>query len=726
MKATLLIELRTEELPPKSLAKLGLAFREQMQKALADAGFIEAANSGRWFATPRRLALQFDDCLENQPDRVIEKKGPAVSSGVGADGTPTKALGGFMRSAGVEFAQLERISDGKAEYFVARLKKTGGRIDEYLSDMVEAALKKLPVAKLMRWGAGEAQFVRPVHGLILMHDGRTIPGQMLGLVSDNTTRGHRFMSTGMLTIARAEAYEAVLEKQGHVIACFDKRRAMIVEQLDHAAGSLTWLRDEALLDEVTALVEFPAVYEARFDPEFLAVPAECLILTMKANQKYFPLMDGADDKSKLTHRFLVVSNMKVADPANIITGNARVVRPRLADAKFFFETDKKTPLSARIGKLSRVVYHNKLGTQGERVDRLVKLAATLAQRIGADVMQAERAALLAKADLVTDMVGEFPELQGIMGRYYALADGEPAAVADAIQSHYQPRFNGDALPQGPVACAVALADKLDALIGFFGIGQVPTGDKDPFGLRRAALGVLRILMETPLPLALPELIDDAAAGFAPELFSGEWRSAHASPPAAKEAPSTSLSQAGEGSKERAAVPPGDSALHNFFKERLRHMLRDAGHDHRAVDAVLALDPARIDQVPARLAAVKAFAALPEAEALAAANKRIVNILRKSGAEAGTGVDAALLHEAAEKALFARLTAVAPGIEAQLAAGDYTAALKALAGLRAAVDAFFDGVMVMAEEAPIRANRLALLSRLAGLMNRVADISKLSA
>ncbi len=692
MKATLLIELLTEELPPKSLAKLGLSFREQMQKALADGGFIDAGNQGRWFATPRRLALQFDDCLESQPDRVVEKKGPAVASGVGADGKPTKALEGFMRSAGVAFAQLEKLNDGKAEYFVARLKKTGGRIDEYLADMVEAALKKLPVAKLMRWGAGEAQFVRPVHGLVLMHDGRTIPGQVLGLVSDNITRGHRFMSAGMLTIARAEAYEAVLEKQGHVIASFDKRRAMIVEQLDRAAGSLTWLRDEALLDEVTSLVEFPAVYEARFEPEFLAVPPECLILTMKANQKYFPLMDGAGDQSKLTHRFLVVSNMKVADPANIVTGNARVVRPRLADAKFFFETDKKTPLSARIGKLSRVVYHNKLGTQGERVDRLVRLAAALAQRIGADVMQAERAALLAKADLVTDMVGEFPELQGIMGRYYALADGEPAAVADAIQSHYQPRFNGDALPQGPVACAVALADKLDALIGFFGIGQVPTGDKDPFGLRRAALGVLRILMETPLPLSLPDLIDDAAAGFAPELFSGEWRDLSA----------------------------------GFLKERLRHLLRDAGYDHRAVDAVLALDPARIDQVPARLAAVKAFAALPEAEALAAANKRIVNILRKSGAEAGARVDPALLHEAAEKALFEQLTAAAPGIEAQLAAGDYTAALKALAGLRGAVDAFFNDVMVMAEEAPIRANRLALLSRLANLMNRVADISKLSA
>jgi glycyl-tRNA synthetase beta chain len=692
MKATLLIELLTEELPPKSLAKLGLSFREQMQKSLAEAGFIEAANAGRWYATPRRLALQFDDCLESQPDRVIEKKGPAVAAGVGADGTATKALEGFMRSAGVEFAQLEKLNDGKAEYFVARIKKTGGRIDEYLAGMVEAALKKLPVAKLMRWGDGDAQFVRPVHGLILMHDRRTVGGEVLGLPSRNITRGHRFMSVGVIDIPRADDYEAILEKEGRVIASFDKRREMIRQQLDAVAAGRTWLQDEALLDEVTALVEFPAVYEAGFDDEFLAVPQECLILTMKANQKYFPLMDGAGSGARLTNRFLVVSNMKVADPTNIVTGNARVVRPRLSDAKFFFETDKKTPLSARIGKLSRVVYHNKLGSQGERVDRLVKLAAKIAQRLGADVAQAERAALLAKADLVSDMVGEFPELQGIMGRYYALSDGESAVVADAIQSHYQPRFNGDALPQGQVACAVALADKLDALVGFFGIGQIPTGDKDPFGLRRAALGVLRMLMDTPLPLAPPGLIDDAAAGFAPELFSGDWRAASA----------------------------------DFFKERLRHMLRDAGHDPRAVDAVLALDPTRIDQVPARLAAVKAFAALPEANALAAANKRIVNILRKSGAEAGDAVDSALLAEDAEKALWLQVEAVAPGIEAQLAAADYAGALKALAGLRGAVDAFFDGVMVMAEDAKLRANRLALLSRLAGLMNRVADISRLSA
>ncbi len=691
MKATLLIELLTEELPPKSLAKLGLSFREQIQKALAEAGFIEAGNAGRWFATPRRLALQFDDCLESQPDRVIEKKGPAVASGVGADGTPTKALEGFMRSAGVEFAQLEKLNDGKADYFVARIGKTGGRIDEYLSTMVDAALKKLPVAKLMRWGAGEAQFVRPVHGLMLMHDSRIIHGEVLGLASRNVTRGHRFMSVGVIDIPHAEDYEALLEKEGRVIASFDKRREMIRRQLDTVAAGRSWLQDEALLDEVTALVEFPAVYEAGFDDEFLAVPQECLILTMKANQKYFPLMDGAGEKNRLTNRFLVVSNMKVAEPTNIVTGNARVVRPRLSDAKFFFETDKKTPLSARIGKLARVVYHNKLGTQGERVDRLVKLAAKIAQRLGADVMQAERAALLAKADLVTDMVGEFPELQGIMGRYYALSDGEPAAVADAIQAHYQPRFNGDTLPRGAVACAVALADKLDALVGFFGIGQIPTGDKDPFGLRRAALGVLRILMETPLPLSLPDLIDDAAAGFAPELFGGDWRGA-------------SL---------------------EFFRERLRHMLRDGGHDHRAVDAVLALDPARIDQVPARLAAVKAFAALSEAEALAAANKRVGNILKKVDGKIEPRFEHGLLKEVAEQALAGALLPVGAEAEKAFNDGDYTGSLLALAKLKQPVDSFFDDVMVNAEDPALRANRLGLLATLHQAMNRVADISKLS-
>jgi glycyl-tRNA synthetase beta chain len=696
MKATLLIELLTEELPPKSLTKLGLSFLEQMQKSLAEAGFIAPDNTGQYFATPRRLALEFKDCLETQPDRTIEKKGPAVSSGVGADGTATKALEGFMRGAGVAFSQLEKVSDGKTEYFAIRLHKPGERLDAVLGQLVEAALKKLPVAKLMRWGNSEVQFVRPVHGLVLLHGTRVVLGSALGLTSGNTTRGHRFMSAGAITLSNADDYAATLEQQGRVMVSFGQRREKIRAQLDAAAGQRTWLQDNALLDEVTALVEYPAVYEAGFEEEFLAVPQECLILTMKANQKYFPLMDSAAANARLTNRFLVVSNMQVDDPSHIITGNARVVRPRLADAKFFFETDKKTPLSARIGKLASVVYHNKLGSQGERVDRLIKLAAAIARRLNAaglptDIGEAERAALLAKADLVTDMVGEFPELQGIMGRYYALNDGESATVAAAVEAHYRPRFNGDALPQGTVAATVALADKLDALIGFFGIGQIPTGDKDPFGLRRAALGVLRILMETPLPVNLTDLIEDAAAGFAPALLTHECRIASA----------------------------------DFFRERLRNLLRDAGHEPNAVDAVLAQNPTRMDEVPQRLAAVKAFALLPAAAALAAANKRIVNILKKSTEQVSPTVNPALLQEAAEKTLFAEVEKLAPTIEAHMATGNYTTALKTLANVRSAVDAFFADVMVNADDAAIRANRLALLARLAGLMNCVADISRLS-
>jgi glycyl-tRNA synthetase beta chain len=704
MNATLLIELLTEELPPKSLTKLGRSFLEQMQKSLADAGFIAPDNAGQYFATPRRLAVEFKDCRATQPDRTIQKKGPAVSSGVGADGTPTKALEGFMRGAGVAFSQLEKVSDGKTEYFAIRLHKPGEHLDAVLGQLVEAALKKLPVAKLMRWGSSEVQFVRPVHGLVLLHGTRVVPGIALGLTSGNTTRGHRFMSAGEITLSNADDYAATLEQQGSVMVSFEQRREKIRAQLNAAAGQRTWLQDEALLDEVTALVEYPAVYEAGFETEFLAVPQECLILTMKANQKYFPLMDSTAADAKLTNRFLVVSNMQVADPSHIITGNARVVRPRLADAKFFFETDKKTPLSARIGKLANVVYHNKLGSQGERVDRLIKLSAAIARRLNAaglptDIGEVERAALLAKADLVTDMVGEFPELQGIMGRYYALNDGESATVAAAVEAHYRPRFNGDTLPQGTVAATVALADKLDALIGFFGIGQVPTGDKDPFGLRRAALGVLRILMETPLPLSLADLIEDAAAGFEPALLTHECRI--------------------------ASAVQEDIALHNFFRERLRNLLRDAGHEPNAVDAVLAQNPTRIDEVPQRLAAVKAFTLLPEAAALAAANKRIVNILKKSTEQISGAVNPALLDEAAEKTLFAEVEKLTPMIEAQMTTGDYTTALKTLANVRSAVDAFFTDVMVNADDVAIRANRLALLARLAALMNCVADISRLS-
>lgn len=691
MSATLLIELLTEELPPKSLTRLATVFHEQLHQALQERGFLANPASSthaasRWFATPRRLAVQFDEVHAIQPDQVIERKGPAVASGLDASGQPTKALEGFMRSAGVALTDLERVHDGKAEYFLARVRKTGQTLTQHLAPLVEAALKKLPVAKLMRWGTGEALFVRPVHGLIMMHGEQVVPGSVLGLMAGNVTRGHRFMSSGPITIARADGYASTLRNQGKVIVDFNERRAMITGQLQQAAGRLQFQDDAALLDEVTALVEYPAVYAAGFDDEFLSVPQECLILTMKANQKYFPLFDPAS--GRLSNRFLVVSNMQVADPVNIIQGNERVVRPRLADAKFFFETDKKIRLEARLERLGRVIYHNKLGTQAARIERLQAISAHIAGLLGSDVDLAQRAARLAKADLVTDMVTEFPELQGIMGRYYALHDGEQPAVADAIEAHYHPRFAGDSLPQGNLACAVALADKLDALAGFFAIGQIPTGDKDPYGLRRAALGVLRILMETPLPLALDDLLSLAI-----DLNKGDDLAA--------------------------------TALYDFMLERLRGLLRDAGHEQRIIDAVLAVRPRRIDQVLSRLAAVQAFIQLSEADALAAANKRIVNLLKKVDAgELGGTVDVALLQEPAERTLFEQLTLITPQIQSLVAGADYRAALSALAGLRTAVDTYFEDVMVMTDDQLTRQNRLTMLSQLASLMNQVADISRL--
>jgi len=696
MRDTLLIELLTEELPPKSLAKLGLALREHMQKSLADAGFIESGNQGHWYATPRRLAVQFADCLATQPDRVVEKKGPTVSSGlvssVGADSTPSKALEGFMRSAGVTFDQLERVSDGKAEYFVARQHKTGETLAVHLPTMIEAALKKLPIAKFMRWGDGDAQFVRPVHGLVLMHGNNVVRGSVLGLPAGNTTRGHRFMSQGEITINHADDYARTLETKGNVIADFAARRAMIAQQLATVTAGLglQFIDDVALLDEVTALVEHPTVYSARFDSEFLVVPQECLILTMKANQKYFPLMrDG-----KLSNHFLVVSNMHVGDPGNIVGGNERVVRPRLADAKFFFETDKKATLFSRVEKLDRIVYHNKLGSQGERVKRLVALTGQIAKMLGGDasmVADCQRAALLAKADLVTDMVGEFPELQGIMGRYYALADSENGVVAEAIKDHYHPRGAGDTLPQGKVACAVALAERLDLLAGMFGVGQIPTGDKDPFALRRAALGVLRILIEHRLSLDLNDLIN-AAAKLQP----------------------TGVGDAG-------------TDILSFAFDRLRAYLRDSGYSPSEVDAVVSKQSMRLDLVIEQLAAIREFMQLPEAESLTSANKRVANILRKAeeAGESFVNSDASLLSEPAELELNAALNAAKPVAEAYFADGDFSAYLKAFAGLKDPVDRFFKDVMVMSDDVALRHARLALLSGLHTAMNRVGELSKLA-
>ena len=688
MSQSLLIELRTEELPPKSLKALSESFANSVFAALKEQAFAGADSVCTPYATPRRLALLVSNVVAQQPDRVVEKKGPAVASGIDAAGKPTKALEGFMRSAGVSFEQLQKTSDGKAEYFVARMDKKGEALDAHLADIVAQALKKLPIPKLMRWGDSDVQFVRPAHSLIMLHGNRVVAGEVLGLTSGQQTRGHRFLSSGEIQIDNAEDYCAQL-KAGKVLTSFEERRAAIAAQLDAKAAELkaSMHPTEGLLDEVTSLVEWPAIYVSEFENEFLDVPQECLILTMQQNQKYFPLFDQA---GKLLNKFLIVSNMVVADPKHIIGGNARVVRPRLSDARFFFNQDRKEGFTSRAMKLGSVVYHNKLGTLGDRAQRLGRIAHKIAERLHADPNVAERAALMCKVDLLTDMVGEFPELQGIMGRYYALHEGAPVAIADAIEQHYRPRFAGDLLPQGPIACAAALADKLDSLVGFFGIGLLPTGDKDPFGLRRAALGVLRILMETPLPLDLGELIGTAKDAL---------------------------------THQGIHLEKVEEALLSFLFDRLRGLLRDACYAQDVIEAVLAQRPTRIDLVTPKLNAVRDFLALPEALALAAANKRIGNILKK--AEGATPkVDAALLQDEAEKALYNKVQVVAPLVATHVADENYSDALKALASVRAEVDQFFDQVMVNVDDPAVRANRLGLLKALFDQLNAVADISKL--
>ncbi len=688
----LLVELLTEELPPKALSRLGLGFATAIVAGLRARDLIGPEEpTFRWFATPRRLAVLVDTVAAEASERQVTEKLMPVSVALDADGNPTPALLKKMQAKGIDasaVAGFERRPDGKNEALFHTATVPGAKLADVLAEIVQAAVKSLPIPKMMRWGDGEALFVRPVHKLVMLHGDAVVPGRVLELESGRITLGHRFMSRGEIGLATAEAYEPTLLAEGKVVPYFADRRAAIEAQLiaeaEKANARLGEYAD--LLDEVTALVEHPSVYVGMFEPEYLAVPQECLILTMRANQKYFPLFD---DDGKLLNRFLIVSNMQLAHPGHIVAGNQRVIRPRLADARFFFEQDKKKTLASRVPGLAKVVYHNKLGSLLERVERIERLAGMIAARLGGDEAQARRAAWLCKADLTTEMVGEFPELQGVMGRYYALADGEDAAVAEAIDAHYRPRFAGDALPQGAVSVAVALADKLDMLVGFFGIGIVPSGDKDPFGLRRAALGMLRILAQAPLDVA--GLAADAAAGFAPGVLT-----------------------------EADAQPK----LLDFLRERLRNLLKEQERDIAVIDAVLALRPTRIDEVYARLDAVEAFRALPESVALAAANKRIVNILKKAQPP-GDAVEDALLCENAEKALVARVREIAPRVEEHMAGGRYADALTALAGLRAEVDAFFEEVMVMAEDERIRANRLNMLARLANMMNRVADISRLS-
>lgn len=707
-KTSLLVELFVEELPPKALKKLGEAFAGVLREQLVAQGLAEAGSVLTPFASPRRLAAHLTHVAERAADKAVSQKLMPVAVGLDASGQPTPALLKRLGALGADASAvpgLKRAMDGKAEALFYESTAKGATLAEGLQKALAEAIAKLPIPKVMSYqlesgcelpGWSSVSFVRPAHGLVALHGDAVVAIEALGLKAGRETHGHRFeAAVDPVVLRNADSYALQLRDEGAVIASFEARRAEIARQLAAAAvqvgGGSVPIHDDALLDEVTALVERPNVLVCSFEREFLEVPQECLILTMKANQKYFPLLDAS---SKLTNRFLVVSNISPDDASAVIGGNERVVRPRLADAKFFFDQDRKKTLASRVASLGKVVYHNKLGTQGERVERVMRIARAIAEKLGdANVArQAVQAAQLAKADLVTDMVGEFPELQGIMGRYYALHDGLDAAVADAIEDHYKPRFAGDELPRNSVGLVVALADKLETLVGMFGIGNLPTGDRDPFALRRHALGTIRMLIEKNLPLDLDALLAEAAAQF----------------------------------KDIAGFDASKATveLQDFILDRLAGSLREQGASAQEVDAVLAPRPQRLGQVPQLLAAVRAFAVLPAAAALAAANKRIGNILKKAP-EADAHVSELLLQEPAEKALHAAMAQVVPAANAQFDAGDYTASLQTLAALREPVDAFFDGVMVNAEQADLRLNRLGLLMSLHAAMNRVAQLERLA-
>ncbi len=704
----LLVELFVEELPPKALKKLGESFANVLFEQLRDAGLTAAQSVVTAYASPRRLAAHVTQVAAQAADKAIQQKLMPVTVGLDASGNATpallkklQALGADVSNPAAVVASLKRAPDGKADALFYDSVAKGASLLQGLQKALDESLAKLPIPKVMTYqletdcdmpGWTSVNFVRPAHGLVALHGKDVVPVKALGLKAGQQTHGHRFeASVSPVVIQDADSYAATLARDGAVIASFAERRAEIVRQLDAAAakvgGGVKAIEDEALLDEVTALVERPNVLTCEFEKQFLEVPQECLILTMKANQKYFPLLTA---EGKLTHQFLVVSNISPSDASAVIGGNERVVRPRLADAKFFFDQDRKKTLASRVEGLNKVVYHNKLGTQGERMARVRGIAKALGQALGGDALAqaADTAAQLAKTDLLTDMVGEFPELQGIMGGYYARHDGLSNDIADAIEDHYRPRFAGDELPRNNVGLVVALADKLETLVGMFGIGNLPSGDKDPFALRRHALGVIRMLMEKDLAL--------------------DWRQLLA------------LSVPVFGDK----ITDPSEALTTFLFDRLAGALREQGYSAQEVDAVLALHPARLGQMPKLLAAVRAFAALPESPALAAANKRIGNILKKAD-EVDPHVNPALLKEAAEQALHEVMQRLLPESEALFNAGDYTGSLQTLAALRSPVDAFFDDVMVNAEEMDVRLNRQGLLKCLHVAMNRVADLSRLA-
>jgi glycyl-tRNA synthetase beta chain len=683
-EATLLVELLTEELPPKSLKELSEDFASKLSSELGKDRFLASGSAATAWATPRRLAVSLTLVNDRSPDAERDVQGPPVSAAA-------QAVSGFAKKNGVAVEALKKQKGPRGEIYIAHVVVKGVLLADALAAKVEAALKSLPIPKVMRWGSGDAQFVRPVHGLVMLHGKNTIPGSVLGLESGNRTRGHRFMGKTYIALASADAYEKTLLNEGKVIADFEKRKAEIDRQLKKQGGNLG--EYQTLLDEVTALVEHPSVYVGEFEKKYLEVPAECLVLTMRQNQKYFPLFDAG---GKLTGKFLIVSNMQVADPKNIIGGNERVVRPRLEDARFFYEQDKKQRLEARVPGLAKVVYHNKLGSQLDRVNRLQSLARQFAGLLkgehvwGADENKAKTAAYLAKADLVTGMVGEFPELQGIMGAHYARNDGLDSEVAQAIQDHYLPRFSGDRLPSSITGVVVALVDKLDALFGMLGTDQIPTGEKDPFALRRQALGVVRLIVEKKLPLNLEVLFRACASELHGRIKDGV-----------------------------------SDNVYEFLLDRLRTYLRDQSFSVHEIEAVLSQAPNRLDKIPDLLAAVRAFMALPEAQSLAAANKRIRNIIHKSDPPSRDLFSTDNLREAAERSLYDAFKKVDKDVAGHAAAGRYKDALLSLAALKEPVDAFFDGVMVNVDDQTLRNNRLLLLMNLDSAMNRVADISKLA-
>ena len=703
----LLVELLVEELPPKALKRLGEAFAESIAEGLRAQGLATGDGGVIAFASPRRLGALVSQVLDRADDRRVQHKLMPVTVGLDAQGRATPALRKKLASLGVDpdaMPLLERRTEGNVEMLYLDSQVPGVKLADGLQVALDNALGNLPIPKVMSYqlhsGGGPGfkpgwttvHFVRPAHALVAMHGGQVVHVRALGLEAGRETFGHRFEANNRSVVLRsADHYAAQLANEGAVIPSFEARRHEIERQIAEAASreGLEPIRDDDLLDEVTALVERPNVLVCQFEREFLDVPQECLILTMKANQKYFPLLDAA---GKLTNKFLVVSNIRPSDPRAIIAGNERVVRARLADAKFFFEQDSKRTLESRLPGLDKVVYHGKLGTQGQRIERLRVLAREIAGELGDEsiVEQADRAACLAKVDLLTDMVGEFPELQGVMGCYYARRDGESDEVALAIEDHYKPRFAGDGLPRGTVGLAVALADKLETLAGLFGICQAPSGDKDPFALRRHALGVIRMLIERQLLLDPHQLVSQAFAAFPPEHGQAQ------------------------------------AEVGYFLRERLVGYLREGGYTAQEVEAVLEVPSQTWAELPKRLAAVRAFSTLPEAAALAAANKRIGNILKKSDSPVAGTIDLSLLREPAEQELQKAIEQIGPEASTLFERGEYADSLRVLAALREPVDAFFDGVMVNAEDAALRANRLGLLTSLHAAMNRVADLSKLAA